>query len=155
MGVFNKGIGCAVVMLGGFLLFGACVAIVVGSHTDKNATSPTTPGQAAPPGQAAAPAPADDNQTMPGDGTFKMGGIDGKDWGLYQATATGNCERSIRSVARYRPGLILDSGAAGPGEAVRVNIQSDGHVDSWSGEFNDDHRLVFMTNACGAWHFAS
>ena len=149
MSAVSKGIGCAVVLLGGFLLLGACVAIFIGSNTGKNATSPSTSGQGAP------VAPADDHRTMPGNGTYQMGGIDGKDWGVYEATATGNCEWSIRSVARYRPGLVLDSGTAVPGEAVRVNVQPDGDVSSISGEINKDHRLVFMTNGCGVWHLGS
>lgn len=90
---------------------------------------------------------------MPGNGTYEMGGMDGKDWGPYEATATGNCQWSIRSVARYRAGLILDEGTAAPGETVRVNIQPDGDVSSTSGMIDDDHRLVFMTNGCGKWQF--
>ncbi len=81
--------------------------------------------------------------------------MDGKDWGVYEATATGNCQWSIRSVAPYRPGLILDEGSAAPGEVVRVNIQADGDVSSWDGMIDDDHRLVFMTNGCGKWQFVS
>jgi hypothetical protein len=93
---------------------------------------------------------------MPGNGTYEMGGIDGKDWGVWQAEGAPSavCEWSIRSVARYRGADILDSRQAGPGEKARVNIQADGDVDSSSGEIGD-HRLVFMTHNCGAWRFVS
>ncbi|WP_307789611.1 hypothetical protein [Mycolicibacterium baixiangningiae] len=114
--------------------------VVATSSDDNSSSGPTTPYE---------------HEYMPGNGTHEMGGVDGKNWGVYEATATGNCQWSIRSVARYRPGLILDEGAASPGQVVRVNIQPDGDVDSWSGQIDDDHRLVFMTNGCGAWHFAS
>lgn len=59
------------------------------------------------------------------------------------------------SVARYRPGLILDEGTAAPGEMVRVNIQADGDVSALDGVIDDDHRLVFMTNGCGKWEFVT
>jgi hypothetical protein len=151
MGIIKKGIGCGVVLVGGFFLVGGCVAVMVAvSSQDDSSTGTTTPGQAAPP----AP-PADEHATIPGNGTHEMGGMDGKDWGVYEATATGNCQWSIRSVARYRPGLILDEGTAAPGETVRVNIQADGDVSTWDGMIDDDHRLVFMTNGCGRWQFAS
>ncbi len=151
MGVIKKGVGCGVVLVGGFFLVGGCVAVMVA--VSAKITPPqgtTTPGQAAP-----ATPPADDHATMPGNGTHEMGGMDGKDWGVYEATATGNCQWSIRSVARYRPGLILDEGAAAPGETVQVNIQPDGDVGTFDGMIDDDHRLVFMTNSCGNWHFVS
>lgn len=152
MGIMKKGIGCGAVLVGGFFLVGGCVAVMVAGNSkdDSSTAKTTTPGQAAP----AAPS-ADDHATMPGNGTHEMGGMDGKDWGVYQATATGNCQWSIRSVARYRGGLILDQGSAAPGETVRVNIQPDGDVSSWDGIINDDHRLVFMTNGCGKWEFVS
>jgi hypothetical protein len=147
MGLVKKGIGCGVVLLGAFILLGACVAILVTSNSDKSTPTPATPGQAAPP-----PGP-NDHDAIPGNGTYQMGGIDGKDWGVYEATATGNCAWSIRSVARYRPGDVLDSGTARAGERVRVNIQPDGDVNSFTGEIGD-HRLVFMTNSCGTWQLA-
>lgn len=151
MGIVKKSIGCGVVLIGGFFLIGGCVAVMVAvSSEDGSSTGTTTPGQSAP----AAPA-VDDHATIPGNGTHEMGGMDGKDWGVYEATATGNCQWSIRSVAPYRPGLILDEGSAAPGEVVRVNIQADGDVSSWDGMIDDDHRLVFMTNGCGKWQFVS
>lgn len=149
MGVIKNGVGCGVVLVGGFFLVGGCVAVMVAvSSEDDSSTGTTTPGQAAP----AAP-PFDDHATIPGNGTHEMGGMDGRDWGVYEATVTGNCKWSIRSVARYRPGLILDEGTAAPGETVRVNIQPDGDVNSWDGIIDSDHRLVFMTNGCGKWQF--
>ncbi|MGV0656414.1 hypothetical protein ABQE48_21365 [Mycolicibacterium thermoresistibile] len=149
MGIIKKGVGCGVVLVGGFFLVSSCVAvIIVGSSQDDSSTDTTTPGRAAPTTPA-----ADDHATIPGDGTHQMGGMDGKDWGVYEATATSNCQWSIRSVARYRPGLVLDEGTAAPGETVRVNIQPDGKVSVWDGTINGDHRLVFMTNGCGKWQF--
>ncbi len=149
--MIKKGVGCAVVLMGTFFLVGGCVVVMVAmsGHHDSS-TGPTTPGQAAP----AAPT-FDDHATIPGNGTHQMGGMDGRDWGVYQATATGNCQWSIRSVARYRGGLVLDEGSAAPGETVRVNIQPDGDVNTWDGTINGDHRLVFMTNSCGKWQLVN
>lgn len=74
MGIIKKGVGCAVVLLGGFFLVGGCVTVMVAmSSQDKSGTSTPTSGQT--------PPPADDHATMPGNGTYQMGGIDGKDWG--------------------------------------------------------------------------
>lgn len=128
-------LGGAMALIGAFLALGACVTIFV-------ATSDEDPG---------APPDPDSPSVMVGNGTFKLGGVDGKNWGVYAATATGNCQWSIRSVAPYRDGWILDSGTAAPGENVSVNIQSDGDVNSFTGEIDGDHRLVFMTNSCGTW----
>jgi hypothetical protein len=148
MGLIKKGVGCAVVLLGAFFLVGGCVvAMVAVSGQHDSSTGTTTPGQAAP--------PADDHATIPGNGTHQMGGMDGKNWGVYQATATGNCQWSIRSVASYRPGVVLDEGTAAPGETVRVNIQPDGDVNTWDGTIDGDHRLVFMTNSCGKWQLVN
>lgn len=147
MGMAKRGIGCMVVLIGTFLLMGACVTILLVTNDTKPANSPGTSSAASATEQ---PDP-DDHATMVGNGTFNLGGMDGKDWGVYQATATGNCQWSIRSVARYRPGLILDEGTGGPGEQVTVNVQPDGDVSTFSGEIDDDHRLVFMTNGCGTW----
>jgi hypothetical protein len=151
MGIVKKGIGCGVVLGGAFFLIGGCVAVMVAvSSQDHPSTGTKQPGQTA----EAAPA-AGDHATIPGDGTHQMGGMDGKDWGVYQATAIGSCQWSIRSVAHYRPGLILDEGTAASGEPVRVNIQPDGDVSTFDGTIDDDHRLVFMTNGCGKWEFVS
>jgi hypothetical protein len=37
------------------------------------------------------------------------------------------------------------------GELVRASIQPDGDVSTFTGEIDNDHRIVFMTNGCGAW----
>ena len=75
-----------------------------------------------------------------------MGGVDGKNWGVYVANGGPNCEWSIRSVARYRPREILDRGTA-----PCVDIERDGDVDTWSGPIDNDHRIVVLTNGCSAW----
>jgi hypothetical protein len=95
----------------------------------------------------------DTHDTMNHNGTWEMGGMDGRDWGVYKTTvpAGSACTWSIRSVARYRPGVILDEGTAGAGEVVRVSIEPDGDVSTFSGMIDDDHRLVFMTSGCGSW----
>lgn len=82
-----------------------------------------------------------------------MGGVDGKNWGVYTATvpAGSTCQWSIRSVAPYRGGEILDEGQGESGETVQASIQPDGDVSTWTGMINDDHRIVFMTSGCGAW----
>lgn len=89
---------------------------------------------------------------MPGNGTHEMGGVDGKNWGVWEATAPGPCEWSIRAVRTYAAGEILDSGTAAAGERVQVNFQPDGEVSTFSGLIYDDHRIVFMTSGCGEWH---
>lgn len=109
-------LGGAVALIGAFLALGACVTILV-------ATSDEDPG---------APPDPDSPSVMAGNGTFEFGGVDGKNWGVYEATATGNCQWSIRSVAPYRDGWILDSGTAAPGEIVSVNIQSGGDLNSFT-----------------------
>lgn len=90
---------------------------------------------------------------MPGDGIHNIGGMDGKNWGIWEATAPGQCEWSIREVRTYAAGEITDEGTADPGQTVRVNIQPDGNVSVFTGMIDDDHRIVFMTHGCGAWRF--
>lgn len=92
---------------------------------------------------------------IPGDGTHQMGGMDGKNWGTWEATATGDCQWSIRAVRSYAGGQVLDEGTAAAGQSVRVNIQPDGKVSATSGMIDGDHRIVFMTSGCGAWRFVS
>ncbi|SHQ74720.1 Uncharacterised protein [Mycobacteroides abscessus subsp. abscessus] len=128
-------LGFLMVLIGAFLAMGACMTVLVATTDDK-------------PRQQGDP---DSPSVMSGNGTFKLGGVEGKNWGVYEARATGNCQWSIRSVARYREGWILDSGTAATGEKVTVDIQPDGDVNSFTGQINDDHRLVFMTNGCGIW----
>jgi hypothetical protein len=143
----KRGIGCLVVLIGAFFVVGACVTVLIVTTDDKPTNNSGSAGSVS----AAPPADPDDPSDMAGNGTFNLGGVDGKNWGVYEATATGNCQWSIRSVARYREGLILDSGTGIPGENVSVNIQPDGDVNSVTGQIDDDHRLVFMTNGCGSW----
>lgn len=90
-------------------------------------------------------------QTMPGDGTYSMGGIDGKDWGVWQSTGgAGICDWSVRAVNRYTAGRVFDSGEVGPNTPTRVSIQPLGDTSSITGEGHGS-RLVFMTSGCGSW----
>lgn len=86
-----------------------------------------------------------DYSGMPGNGTYRMGGMDGKNWGLYTAGGGPGCKWSITSVSPYRDGQELNSGTV-----PRADIEPDGdtNLDGLIG----DHRIVFMTNGCGAWH---
>jgi hypothetical protein len=94
---------------------------------------------------------APEHEFMPGNGTYQMGGIDGKDWGVWQSDgAEAGCEWSINAVRRYEGGELLDSGQGAPGEHVRVDIEPDGGVGTLDGMIGD-HRIVFMTNRCGPW----
>jgi hypothetical protein len=48
---------------------------------------------------------------------------------------------------------VIRSDVAGyvAGELVRASIQPDGDVSTFTGEIDNDHRIVFVTNGCGAW----
>ncbi|MGV7783511.1 hypothetical protein PJN38_24085 [Mycobacterium kansasii] len=93
-------------------------------------------------------------ETMPGDGTYGMGGIDGKNWGIWQsAGSSSRCQWSIRAVSRYTDGQVLDSGEVGPGVSARVNIQPLGETSLVTGE-TGGFRIVFMTGGCGSWRLA-
>lgn len=138
----------------GLWILAAFVAfIVIGNlgddDKDESASRPTetTSSQAKP--QPAATSYG----TIPGNGTHQIGGMDGKNWGVYTATvpAGSTCQWSIRSVAPYRGGEILNEGQAGAGETVRASIQPDGSVSAITGLIDDDHRIVFMTSGCGSW----
>lgn len=116
-------------------------------HTEKKSGSGSSSSN------TATSTPPRDYESMPGNGTFEMGGAGGKNWGVYTATVpadSSGCQWSIRSVARYRPGLVLDEGAGTPGGTVRVDIAPDGDVGMLDGMIGD-HRLVFMTSGCGPW----
>jgi hypothetical protein len=130
----------------------AALAYQCGHNDDKrdDTKSESTPEAAAP---TTPTVDAESHSTIPGNGTHNIGGMDGKDWGVYTATvpAGSTCQWSIRSVAPYRPGEILDEGRGAAGEVVRASIQPDGDVSTFTGEIDDDHRIVFMTNGCGAW----
>jgi hypothetical protein len=114
-----------------------------GPESTTQAAAPTTPPTVE----------AESHSVIPGNGTHNIGGMDGKDWGVYAATvpAGSTCQWSIRSVAPYRPGEILDEGQGAAGDVVRASIQPDGDVSTFTGEIDNDHRIVFMTNGCGAW----
>lgn len=136
-----------------FIGIAAILFVVVAvSDIGSRSSSKTKPVR---PATSAAPSTVPAYRSMPGDGTHNMGGVDGKDWGVWRssgARATDRpCTWSIRSVARYRGGLVLDSGEAAYGETVTVNIQPDGNV-GLSGMIGD-HRLVFMTHGCAPWSF--
>lgn len=125
------------------------------NSSDKRSAADKESSTSATTTTARSSAPPQAWKTMPGNGTHKMGGMDGKDWGIWQATAPGDCQWSIRAVRTYTGGEVLYEGTAAPGEVVRVNIQPDGKVAATTGMIDGDHRIVFMTNGCGAWQIAS
>ncbi|MGQ9349721.1 hypothetical protein [Mycolicibacterium gilvum] len=97
----------------------------------------------------------DPHEVMNGDGYHKMGGIDGKNWGVWLTPrAPTECTWSIRLTSPYTGATILNEGHAPPGQGVRVSIQPPGDVSSISGEI-DGGRVVFQTTGCGAWRLAS
>lgn len=122
-------------------------ALLYGWSKDDSAGSP--PSSAAPPTASPTVKP---HETMPGDGTYNMGGIDGKSWGVWESSGgpADNCQWSIRAVSRYTPGELLDSGAAGMGQRARVNIQPLPYSSALTGEAHG-FQVVFMTNGCGSW----
>lgn len=114
-----------------------------GGEPDRQATEETTTVRT-----TAAPRP---HQAMPGDGNHPMGGVDGKDWGLWQSTGSSTpCEWSIRVTSPDSGATVLDSGQGAPGQPVRVSIQPFGDVSTMTGEI-DGQRMVFQTTGCGAW----
>ncbi|GLP83640.1 hypothetical protein [Mycobacterium antarcticum] len=135
------------------LLLGLVVFVVIianqGGGKDKDGRESASSTDSAPTTTTS----FDTHDVMSHNGTWELGGMDGRDWGVYSSTvpAGSTCTWSIRSVARYRPGIVLDEGTAGPGESVRVSIEPDGDVSAISGQIDDDHRLVFMTSGCGRW----
>lgn len=139
-------------IIGGAVLLVILIGRCGGESNDR--ASQTSPSES--PTQSAAPTSEQplEHQFMPGNGTYNMGGMDGKDWGVWESSGGGSCAWSIRRVTPYEPGEVLDSGEAGPGEKARANIQPDGDVSTFTGEI-DGHRLVFMTNGCGSWSFTS
>lgn len=92
---------------------------------------------------------------MPGDGAYDMGGLGGRIWGVWQATAPGprSCSWSIRSFSRYGGANVLHTGEAAPGAPVQVDIEPDGGVGD-SGMIGD-HHIMFQTSGCGAWKLTS
>jgi hypothetical protein len=106
---------------------------------------PTRPPAASPPAVTSS-----SYDEMPGDGTYQMGGMDGKNWGVWTAVAVEECTWSVRAVTPGAPGQVLNEGTAQRGERVRVAINPSGDV-SLGGMVDDSYRVVFMTNGCGAW----
>ncbi|MGH3555056.1 MAG: hypothetical protein ACRDT5_21215 [Mycobacterium sp.] len=138
---------CVAAVITALALLSMCV-----DGRDNTAAPPSTSAKpkAPPPGTTTAAPPR--NRTMPGDGTYPMGGVDGKDWGIWQSDgALDGCQWSIRAVSRYAGADVLDSGDAAPGEPVRVDIEPDGGVGVLTGEING-HRIVFATQGCASWH---
>lgn len=160
-----------------WILGAAIVLIVLGNlliddgDSSKNrtaSTTTTTPSHDpnawdAPPRDKPPPPPSDagtrnlpaqassnDYDSIPANGTHQMGGMDGKNWGVWSATAAGDCTWSVRAVFPDAPGEVLQEGTATAGERVRVVINPPGDVDL-DGMVDDTYRLVFMTSGCGPW----
>lgn len=115
------------------------------SGTASDTTSASRPTATAP----AAPSP---HRYMPGDGYHNMGGIEGKDWGVWRsAGGSGPCEWSIRLVNPYSGALILEEGTAGPGQPAVAEVWPPGDTSAISGKIDGDMRVVFATHGCGAW----
>ncbi|MGV0618179.1 hypothetical protein ABQE58_25125 [Mycolicibacterium elephantis] len=93
------------------------------------------------------------HQVMAGDGYHNMGGIDGKDWGIWQSSGGPECTWSIRLTSPYTGATILREGTAPPNQSPRVSIQPPGDVSSITGEI-DGGRVIFQTHGCGSWRLA-
>lgn len=109
----------AVVFVSAVVAVFSVLSAVTGSDQSAGSTSPSTSSQAW--------------KVMAGNGTHPMGGMDGKNWGVWTATPPTPCEWSIRAVRTYAAGEILNEGSAEPGVPVRVNIQADGNVGNAPG----------------------
>lgn len=107
--------------------------------------------------QSAAPTTTVENShdSMAGNGTHSMGGIDGKDWGSWESDGarSGTCTWSVRFVSPNAPAEVLDEGESPAGQSARVNIQPIGDVSSISGEISGG-RMVFMTSNCEPWRLS-
>ncbi|MGV7686363.1 hypothetical protein PJN34_19245 [Mycobacterium kansasii] len=124
-------------------------ALLYSCSKSESSTGESPPTSVPPP----SPPPPPPFKTMPGDGTYNMGGADGKDWGMWESSGgpADNCQWSIRAVSRYTPGQVLDSGEAGMNQQTRVSIQPLPDSSGLTGEAHG-FRVVFMTNGCGSWH---
>lgn len=140
------------------------ILLVAGLWLASQCTSTKTENTSGSSSSSSSSTPARTSETpaayefMPGNGTHEMGGVDGKNWGTWESDGTTgvtpgtNCTWSIRSVAPNRGGEILEEGQTPSGQPATVNIQPDGGVSTFDGTIGDDnHRIVFMTNNCGAW----
>ena len=115
----------------------ATVLTLVGCSETTTAQDTTSTKQTTP-----APQPW---KTMSGDGTHEMGGVGGKNWGVWEsggAKAAEGCEWSVRMIDPYGPAVILDEGSAAVGERARVAINPVG-----------DANLVFVTSGCQPWTY--
>lgn len=130
-----------------WLLMAVALLYSCSKSDDSTGSSPTS---APPTTTSTAPRPY---ETMPGDGTYAMGGADGKSWGIWESFggSADNCQWSIRAVNRYTPGQVLDSGETGTNLQTRVSIQPLPDSSGLTGE-SHGFRVVFMTNGCGSWH---
>lgn len=130
-----------------WLLMAAALLYSCSKSDDSTGGSPSSA-----PTTITSPAPSQ-YETMPGDGTYAMGGADGKNWGIWESFggSADNCQWSIRAVSRYTPGQVLDSGGTGTNLSTRVNIQPLPDSSGLTGEAHG-FRVVFMTNGCGSWH---
>ncbi|OBB33578.1 hypothetical protein A5792_10675 [Mycolicibacterium peregrinum] len=82
-------------------------------------------------------------KSMPNDGTFKMGGVDGKNWGVWKsdgARADDGCEWSIRVIDPNGPAIVLDEGTTGRNQNAQVAINPVKGAN-----------IVFVTNGCQPW----
>lgn len=130
----------------GALGFAVWLLVTMCSSNGDHSTSPS---------MSAAPSAPPTHETMPGDGTYSIGGIDGKDWGVWESVGGADnhgCQWSIRAVNRYTAGQILDSGETGVNLQTRVNIQPLPDSSSITGE-SHGFRVVFMTSGCGSWRW--
>ena len=119
-----------VVVVGVVVFFAASLGWEGDPPEREPATAATTS-----PRTSAAPSPW---KLIEGDGTHKMGGLDGKYWGVWQArNPSGSCVWSVRLVRPHTGALVLDEG---DGTAARVSVQPV-----------DGGRVVFMTSGCGTW----
>ncbi len=88
---------------------------------------------------------------MLGNGTYNMGGIDGKYWGIWSTgPVPSRCVWSIVAQSGYSPASVLDHGISEPGEIAQVNIQPLGDSSALTGE-SHGIRLRFITSGCGTW----
>ena len=92
------------------------------------------------------------HQVMDGDGYHNIGGIDGKDWGIWESTGSPQpCQWSIRLTSPYAGATVLREGNSPPNTPTRASIQPPGDVSSITGQTDGGGRVVFQTHGCGRW----